>query len=163
MGARPGTVLGTYLLGNVIDSVPAIAMSNAADTVTTLTGLGFLGVGSQPAQGAEWAYDLQRAVDGGGAGMWWTALFPGIAVILAILGFTLVAEGLSDITITDLKVRDVDNAPLTASMVDGEIRIDCTVPTMEPITEAEGECYNAAPTFANFGFDDDQLEELGWG
>jgi hypothetical protein len=33
--------------------------------------------------------------------------------------------------------------------------VDCTVPTMEPIAEAEGACYNVAPTFANFGFDDD--------
>ena len=74
--------------------------------------------------------------------------------------FTPVAEGLSDITITDLKVRDVDNAPLTSSMVGGVVRIDCTVPTMEPITEAEGECYNVAPPFANFGFDDDQA--LDW-
>jgi hypothetical protein len=69
---------------------------------------------------------------------------------------TPVAEGLSAITITDLKVRDVNNVPLDAAVINGEIRIDCTVPTMEPIVEPEDECYNVAPTFANFGFDDDQ-------
>ncbi len=74
--------------------------------------------------------------------------------------FTPVAEGLSAITITDLKVRDVDNVPLGAAMVGGEVRIDCTVPTMEPIAEAEGVCYNVTPTFVNFGFDDDQA--LDW-
>ncbi len=74
--------------------------------------------------------------------------------------FTPVAEGLSAITITDLKVRDVNNVPLSVAMVDGEVRIDCTGPTMEPIAEAEGVCYNVAPTFANFGFDDDQA--LDW-
>jgi hypothetical protein len=84
--------------------------------------------------------------------------------------FTPVAEGTSDIAITVLKVRDVDNVPLVAGGVDGVVQIDCTVPTMEAIAEAENECYNAAPTFANFGFDDDvnldlaeyQIDALGW-
>jgi hypothetical protein len=80
------------------------------------------------------------------------------ALFTAVL--TPVAEGLSAITITDLKVRDVNNVPLAVAMADGEVRIDCTVPTMEPIAEPEGVCYNVAPTFANFGFDDDQA--LDW-
>jgi hypothetical protein len=79
---------------------------------------------------------------------------------LFAVDLTPVAEGLSAITITDVKVRDVDNAPLTAAMIDGEVRIDCTDPTMEPIAEAEDVCYNAAPTFSNFGFDDDQALDL---
>ncbi|MDD3642813.1 MAG: FlgD immunoglobulin-like domain containing protein, partial [Candidatus Krumholzibacteria bacterium] len=84
--------------------------------------------------------------------------------------FTPVAEGLGAITITDLKVRDVNNVPLAASMVGGEVRVDCSGPTMEPIAEAEGVCYNVAPVFSNFGFDDDmnldlaeyQIDADGW-
>ena len=84
--------------------------------------------------------------------------------------FTSVAEGVSPITITELKVRDVDNVPLDAAGVDGQIRVDCTVPTMEPILEAENACYNKPPTFANFGFDDDnaldraeyRIDSGGW-
>jgi regulation of enolase protein 1 (concanavalin A-like superfamily) len=47
---------------------------------------------------------------------------------------------------------------------------DTTPPTMEPILEAEGGDYNTAPSFANFGFDDDvaldtaeyQIDSNGW-
>ncbi len=74
--------------------------------------------------------------------------------------FTPMAQGLSAITITEVKVRDLNNVPLGSSMVGGEVRIDCTVPTMEAIAETQGQCYNTAPTFANFGFDDDQA--LDW-
>lgn len=73
---------------------------------------------------------------------------------------TPVAEGTSAITITDFKVRDLDNQPLDSSSADGFIQIDCTEPTMEPIAEAEGECYNTDPVFSNFGFDDDVSLDL---
>jgi peptide/nickel transport system permease protein len=96
MGAKPSTVIRKYVFGNVIQSVPVITTVNAADAIGTLAGLGFLGFGIQPTEAAEWGYDLQRALDDVGAGMWWTALYPGIAIILAILGFTLVGEGLND-------------------------------------------------------------------
>jgi hypothetical protein len=83
---------------------------------------------------------------------------------------TPVAEGTSDITITDFKLRDLNNVPLTTSYTDGFVRIDCTVPTMEPIAEAEGGWYNTAPVLSNFGFDDDinldtaeyQIDSDGW-
>src|SRR3954470_14429553 len=61
MGARPSTIIRKYLFGNVVQSVPVIATLNAADAILTLAGLGFLGLGIQPTQAAEWGYDLQRA------------------------------------------------------------------------------------------------------
>ena len=73
----------SYLFGNVIQSVPVIATLNAADAILTLAGLGFLGLGIQPTEAAEWGYDLQRAVADAGAGIWWTALFPGLGIVLA--------------------------------------------------------------------------------
>ena len=77
MGARPRTIIRRYLFGNVVQSVPVIATLNAADAILTLAGLGFLGLGIQPDEAAEWGYDLQRAVADAGAGIWWTALYPG--------------------------------------------------------------------------------------
>jgi hypothetical protein len=68
---------------------------------------------------------------------------------------TTVAQGTSTIQITSVKLRDPDNVPLPAAMTGGSIQVDCTSPTMEPIAEAQGGWYNHAPTFANFGFDDD--------
>ena len=77
MGAKPRTIIRKYLFGNVVQSVPVIATLNAADAILTLAGLGFLGLGIQPSEAAEWGYDLQRAVADAGAGIWWTALYPG--------------------------------------------------------------------------------------
>ena len=93
MGARPRTIIRRYLFGNVIQSVPVIATLNAADAILTLAGLGFLGLGIQPSEAAEWGYDLQRAVADAGAGIWWTALFPGLGIVLAVTALTLVGEG----------------------------------------------------------------------
>ena len=107
MGARPRTIIGRYLFGNVIQSVPVIATLNAADAILTLAGLGFLGLGIQPSEAAEWGYDLQRAVSDAGAGIWWTALFPGLGIVLAVTALTLVGEGLNDILNPTLRRRRV--------------------------------------------------------
>jgi len=63
LGAKDGTIMRRYLFGNVIQSVPVIGTLNAADAILTLAGLGFLGIGIQPDEAAEWGYDLQRALD----------------------------------------------------------------------------------------------------
>jgi peptide/nickel transport system permease protein len=88
--------MGRYLFGNVIQSVPVIGTLNAADAILTLAGLGFLGIGIQPDQAAEWGYDLQRALDDAGIGVWWTSLYPGLAIVLLVTGLTLVGEGLNE-------------------------------------------------------------------
>jgi peptide/nickel transport system permease protein len=105
MGAKPRTIVRKYLLANVIQSVPVVATLNAADAVLTLAGLGFLGYGIQPDEAAEWGYDLQRAIADAGAGIWWTALFPGLAIVLAVLSLTLVGEGLNDVLNPTLRRR----------------------------------------------------------
>jgi hypothetical protein len=66
-----------------------------------------------------------------------------------------VAQGTSPIDITTLKIRDVNNQPIISTAVDGTVQVDCNPPTMEPISEAQGQCYKTAPVFSNFGFDDD--------
>jgi peptide/nickel transport system permease protein len=107
MGARPSTIIRKYLFGNVVQSVPVIATLNAADAILTLAGLGFLGLGIQPTQAAEWGYDLQRAVADAGAGIWWTALFPGLGIVIAVTALTLVGEGLNDVLNPTLRRRNV--------------------------------------------------------
>ena len=57
----------------------------------------FLGYGIQPTEAAEWGYDISRAIDDAGAGIWWTGVFPGMAIVLLVTGFTLVGEGLNDV------------------------------------------------------------------
>ena len=97
LGAPRRTIISRYVLQNVIQNVPALATLNAADAILTLAALGFLGYGIQPTDAAEWGYDLQRAIDDAGAGIWWTGLFPGFAIVLLVTGFTLLGEGLNDV------------------------------------------------------------------
>lgn len=96
IGAPPLTIMRKYLFGNVVQSVPVLGTLNAADALGTLAALGFLGLGIQPTEAAEWGYDLSRALDDAQAGTWWPALFPGLAIILLITALTLVGEGLNE-------------------------------------------------------------------
>jgi peptide/nickel transport system permease protein len=96
LGASPATVITRYVFFNVVQSVPIIFTLNAADGVLTLAALGFLGFGiDYPA--AEWGLDVSRAISDAVSGFWWTAFFPGMAITLIVIGFTLVGEGLNDI------------------------------------------------------------------
>jgi len=108
LGARPRTVIGRYIFGNVIQSVPVIATLNAADAMLTLAGLGFLGYGIQPTEGAEWGYDLQRAVVDVPAEIWWTSIFPGLAIVCFVVALTLVGEGLNDTLNPTLRKRRIE-------------------------------------------------------
>jgi peptide/nickel transport system permease protein len=96
LGARPFTVIRKYVFFNVVQNVPPIATLNAADAILTLAALGFLGYGIQPTDGAEWGYDINRAVSDAASGIWWTGLFPGLAIVLLVTGLTLLGEGLNE-------------------------------------------------------------------
>ena len=43
-----------------------------------------------------------------GAGIWWTALFPGLGIVLAVTALTLVGEGLNDVLNPTLRRRRID-------------------------------------------------------
>jgi peptide/nickel transport system permease protein len=112
LGAKPRTVIGRYVLQNVIQNVPVIATLNAADAILTLAALGFLGYGIQPTDAAEWGYDLQRAIADAGAGIWWTGLFPGLAIVTLVTGLTLLGEGLNDVLNPVLRRRPIQAVAL---------------------------------------------------
>jgi peptide/nickel transport system permease protein len=96
LGAKPFTIIRKYVFYNVVQNVPPIATLNAADAILVLTALGFLGYGIQPTDAAEWGYDISRAVSDTSSGIWWTGLFPGVAIVLLVTGLTLVGEGLNE-------------------------------------------------------------------
>lgn len=114
IGARNGTIMTRYIFGNVIGSVPVIGTLNAADAISTLAALGFLGLGIQPTVASEWGYDLSRALDDAAAGIWWSALFPGLAIVLLVTGLTLVGEGLNETLNPALRKRRLIRAVLPA-------------------------------------------------
>lgn len=112
IGAKPRTIMGKYLFGNVIQSVPVIGTLNAADAIGTLAALGFLGYGIQPDEAAEWGYDLSRAIDDTASGMWWQGFFPGLAIVLLIVGLTLIGEGLNETVNPALRKRKVQKVEM---------------------------------------------------
>ena len=93
LGAQPFTIIRKYVFFNVVQNVPPLATLNAADAILTLAALGFLGYGIQPTDGAEWGYDINRAVSDASSGIWWTGLFPGLAIVLLVTGLTLARRG----------------------------------------------------------------------
>ncbi|MFZ9229851.1 MAG: ABC transporter permease [Prochlorococcaceae cyanobacterium] len=93
LGAGPFWILRRYLLRNVITSVPVLLTLNAADAVLVLGGLGFLGLGL-PESIPEWGGDLQQALTALPTGIWWTALYPGLALFVLVLGLSFLGEGL---------------------------------------------------------------------
>ena len=115
LGAGPFTIMRKYVFFNVVQNVPVIATLNAADAILTLAGLGFLGYGIQPTDAAEWGYDIQRAVSDATSNIWWTGLFPGLAIVLLVTGMTLLGEGLNE-TINPVlrKRRIVERRPVAA-------------------------------------------------
>ncbi len=114
IGAKDTTIMGRYLFGNVVQSVPVIGTLNAADALGTLAGLGFLGFGIQPNEAAEWGYDIQRGLDDAQAGIWWPVIFPGAAIALLVVGLTLIGEGLNETVNPALRRRRLQEVVLPA-------------------------------------------------
>lgn len=97
IGASPRIVMTRYIFGNVVQTVPVLATLNAGDAILTLAALGFLGYGIEPSSGAEWGHDLAKAIPDTSNGIWWTGVYPGVAIALIVVGVTLVGESLNDV------------------------------------------------------------------
>lgn len=91
LGASTAHVLKKYLFANVVQSVPVLFTLNAADAILVLGGLGL------PDEVAEWGQDLKQALPALSTGIWWTTLFPGLALTLMVTGLSLLGEGLSEL------------------------------------------------------------------
>ncbi|MDR2973629.1 MAG: ABC transporter permease [Propionibacteriaceae bacterium] len=104
-GARPGRIMFGHILPNVSQSIPVLMTLNASESILTLAGLGFLGFGIEPNSAAEWGYDLNKARSDIANGIWWTAVFPGLAIVLIVVGVTLIGESLNDVLNPLLRTR----------------------------------------------------------
>lgn len=105
IGASTGRILFRHVLRNSTRTLPLIFTLNSSEAILTLAGLGFLGFGIEPTAAAEWGYDLNKALSDVTAGIWWTGLFPGLAIVLVVLGITLVGESLNDLADPRLRGR----------------------------------------------------------
>ncbi|MBU1866152.1 MAG: ABC transporter permease [Actinobacteria bacterium] len=102
LGAKRRVILGRYIFPNVIPSVAVIFSVNVADAILTGAGLSFLGLGL-PIDVPDWGIDLARGQEFIRSA-WWLITFPGLAVMLIVLAFTMMGEGL--VEIFNPKLRD---------------------------------------------------------
>jgi len=105
LGASNSRIMFRHVLRNATRTLPLIFTLNSSEAILTLAGLGFLGFGIEPTAAAEWGYDLNKALSDVTSGIWWTSLFPGLAIVLVVLGITLVGESLNDLADPRLRGR----------------------------------------------------------
>ncbi|MCU1605848.1 MAG: dppC [Modestobacter sp.] len=105
IGAGHWRIMVRHVLRNATRTLPLILTLNASEAILTLAGLGFLGFGIQPTAAAEWGFDLNKSLSDVTSGIWWTSIFPGVAIVATVLGLTLVGESLNDLADPRLRTR----------------------------------------------------------
>lgn len=105
IGASTPRIMFRHVFRNATRTLPLIFTLNSSEAILTLAALGFLGFGIEPTAAAEWGYDLNRSIADVTSGIWWTSIFPGTAIVLVVLGITLVGESLNDLADPRLRTR----------------------------------------------------------
>lgn len=95
LGASDNRLIFKHLLPNSLTPVIVSSILGVASAVLIESGLSFLGLGVQAPQ-ASWGNIL---TDGKEyiQFAWWLSLFPGLAILITVLGYNLLGEGLRDI------------------------------------------------------------------
>ncbi|MGZ8269940.1 MAG: ABC transporter permease [Methylophilus sp.] len=94
LGAKDARLIFKHLLPNSLTPIIVSAVLGVAGAVLMESGLSFLGLGVQAPQ-ASWGNIL---TDGKEyiQFAWWLSLFPGLAILITVLGYNLLGEGLRD-------------------------------------------------------------------
>jgi peptide/nickel transport system permease protein len=95
VGARPSRLMLWHILPNSISPVIVQASMDFGYVILTAAGLGFLGLGAPPGT-AEWGVMISEGLNYLFNAPW-LAVFPGLAIIVTVLGFNLLGDGLRDI------------------------------------------------------------------
>ena len=95
IGGGGARVIVRHLLPNVLSVVLVIATFDVGRIIILESTLSFLGLGVQPPT-ASWGSDLRDAAVYIRRA-WWTATFPGIAIMIVVLGVNLVGDALRDL------------------------------------------------------------------
>ena len=93
LGNSPQRVLWRHILPNSIGPVIVQAGISMGYGILTIAGLAFLGVGVQVPT-PEWGSMILIGRDGITTGQWWTEVFPGLFLALAVVGFNLCSHGI---------------------------------------------------------------------
>lgn len=94
LGASDARLILRHLLPNAMAPVLVAATLGVAGAILTESSLSFLGLGVQPPM-ATWGAMLADGKDYLSRA-WWLSLYPGLAILITVLCYNLVGEGLRD-------------------------------------------------------------------
>ncbi|HCZ12311.1 MAG TPA: peptide ABC transporter permease, partial [Nitrospiraceae bacterium] len=94
LGASDPRLIFRHIIPNALSPVFVAATFGIAGAILTESGLSFLGLGVQPPE-PSWGNILTSGKDNITVA-WWLSLFPGIAILITVLSYNLVGEGLRD-------------------------------------------------------------------
>jgi len=95
VGVKPRAILASHVLPNSLSPVIVQGTLALATAIIDVAGLGFLGLGPQDPSTPEWGTmltDIDRYLQSAP----WLAVAPGIAIVLSVLGFNLIGDGLRE-------------------------------------------------------------------
>jgi peptide/nickel transport system permease protein len=95
LGATDGVIILRHILPNLLTPIVVYVTLSIGSVILSEASLSFLGLGSGDASIPSWGKMLNesRAYI---RSAWWLPFFPGIAILLTVLGFNLLGDGLRD-------------------------------------------------------------------
>src|SRR6056297_964344 len=94
LGASDARLIFRHILPNALSPVLVSATLGVAGAILTESALSFLGIGVQPPT-PSWGNMLITGKQTLGSA-WWLSVFPGLAILLTVLGYNLLGEGIRD-------------------------------------------------------------------
>ncbi len=95
MGYAPLRIIFRHLLPNAITPAIVYWMTDMALAILLGSSLGYLGLGAQP-PAAEWGVQIADGKNFMNTA-WWISVFPGVAIVLTGLGFSLAGDGVAEL------------------------------------------------------------------
>jgi peptide/nickel transport system permease protein len=95
-GNAPARVLAVHVFPNCLPPMMVQASLNLGWAILNAAGLSFIGLGVRPPT-PEWGIMVAEGAAFIVSGEWWIALFPGLALMLAVFCFNLLGDGLRDL------------------------------------------------------------------
>ena len=95
-GNRGLRLLATQIFPNTLPPMMVQISLNLGWAILNAAGLSFIGLGVRPPT-AEWGIMVAEGANYIVSGEWWLAIFPGVALMLAVFTFNLMGDGLRDL------------------------------------------------------------------
>jgi peptide/nickel transport system permease protein len=95
VGNPPTRVLFVHILPNTWSPILVQATLQSGWAILQAAGLSFIGLGVRVPT-PEWGVMIGMGVQQATAGQWWVAFFPGLAIMVAVIGLNLLGDGLQD-------------------------------------------------------------------